>query len=312
MKWFGPALPLSVALFLPHCLHGQVEVRDTDSQITVSINGKPFTALQKGAGANKPYLWPLSTASGKRVVRSFPMEKLPGEPTDHPHQRGIWTGVEHLSGSNIWELDPADPEPHAGFIEFKKVLETHDGPQSGGFTIAAQWLDQDHKPVIDETLAITASPGAADSRILDVVMTLKAVKLATFEDARDGIIGIRLAPAFDEKNGGHAVNADGVRGASHIEGAHSEWVDWQATLDGEQVGVALMNHPSNLHAPPTWRAMTYGLLFTNPFAQRYYDKARPDGSVGLQPGDELKFRYRFLIHGASTDVAAAYQEYARQ
>ncbi|MDR3750452.1 MAG: PmoA family protein [Terracidiphilus sp.] len=287
----------------------QVQIEASESQIAVHINGKLFTTLQKGKDANKPYLAPLLTASGKHVTRGFPMEKIAGEPTDHPHQRGVWMGAEHLSGMNIWENDPADPHPHMGTIEFRNVLETHDGPKSGGFTIAAQWINQDGQPIIDETLAVTFYAEPAESRTFDVDMRLKAIKLSTFEDGRDGVIGIRFAPAFAEDQGGRVVNAEGLQGSSKIEGAHSTWVDWQATLDGEKVGVAIMDNPGNRRAPTTWRAREFGLLFANPFAQRFYDKSRADGSLGLQPGDELRLRYRFLIHPAGTDIAAAFKDY---
>ncbi len=305
------AFVVLVGALFPAFARAQVEVQSTATQITVNVNGKLFTALQKGADAHKPYFWPLNTASGKRVVRSFPMESIPGEPSDHPHQRGLWIGGEHVSGFNLWEIDPADPEPHAGKILFKDVVETHNGQKSGGFTISAQWVDEDGKPMIDETLVVTVYAEPASSRMMDVDFTLKAVKLSTFEDARDGIIGFRLAPPFGEKFGGEAVSATGVHGADHIEGSHSNWVDWQGTLEGERVGIAFMSHPSNLHSPTTWRAKDFGLLFANPFAQRFYNRSLPDGSVSMQPGDELHFRYRFLIHPAGADIAAAYQEYVR-
>lgn len=305
------AFVVLVGALFPAFARAQVEVQTTATQITVNVNGKLFTALQKGADAHKPYFWPLNTASGKRVVRSFPMESIPGEPSDHPHQRGLWIGGEHVSGFNLWEIDPADPEPHAGKILFKDVVETHNGQKSGGFTISAQWVDEDGKPMIDETLVVTVYAEPASSRMMDVDFTLKAVKLSTFEDARDGIIGFRLAPPFGEKFGGEAVSATGVHGADHIEGSHSNWVDWQGTLEGERVGIAFMSHPSNLHSPTTWRAKDFGLLFANPFAQRFYNRSLPDGSVSMQPGDELHFRYRFLIHPAGADIAAAYQEYVR-
>jgi hypothetical protein len=239
------------------------------------------------------------------------MEKIAGEPTDHPHQRGMWMGAEHISGMNLWENDPADPHPHMGSIQFQKVLETHDGPKSGGFTIAAQWIDQDGQPIIDETLILAFYAEPALSRVFDVDMRLKAIKLSTFEDARDGVIGIRFAPAFAEDKSGKVVNAEGLEGSTRIEGVHSAWVDWQANLDGEKVGVAVMDHPGNRRAPTTWRAREFGLLFANPFAQRFYDKSRADGSLSLQPGDELRLRYRFLIHPAGTDIAAAFKEYCQ-
>ena len=292
--------------------HAQVKVQSEAEQILVTINGTSFAALHKGADANKPYLSPLLTASGKHVTRGFPMERIPGEATDHPHQRGMWIGYEHLSGENMWEIDPADPQPHSGKIQFQKVIETHDGEKSGGFTITAQWLNEDSKPVIDETLSLTFYAQPADSRMFDVDLRLKAIKLSTFEDARDGLIGFRLAHAFAEDHGGKVVNAEGIQGADKIEGTHSNWIDWQTDLDGEKVGLAVMNHPANHRAPTAWRLKPFGLVFANPFAQRYYDKSRSDGSMSLQPSDELRLRYRVFIHPGNSNVAEFYKEFSGQ
>jgi Methane oxygenase PmoA len=307
----------SYTLFLTFALlttlaTAQVKVEVQDNQIAVSVNGKPLTALQQGKDANKPYLSSLFTASGKRVTRGFPMEKIAGEATDHPHQRGIWMGFEHVSGMNLWEIDPADTHPHMGTIQFQKVIETHSGDKSGGFTVAAQWINQDGVPIIDETLALTFYAEPTQNRMFDVDLQLKAIKEATFEDSRDGIIGIRLATPFDESHGGKVINAEGIQGAKQIEGLHSPWVDWQADLEGEKVGITMMDSPKNRRAPTTWISRDFGLLFANPFAQRYYDKSREDGSMSLQPGDELRLRYRFLVHSANTDIATVFKEFSAQ
>jgi len=304
---------LILAALLPSApVRAQVKIEDQDSQINVSVDGKPFTTLQKGRDANKPYLAPLLTASGKHVTRGFPMERIEGDATDHPHQRGIWMGFEHLSGMNIWEIDPADTHPHMGTIRFQRVVETHDGDKSGSFTVTGQWMNQDGAPIIDETLTCTFYAQAGHSRMFDIDMQLQAIKLATFEDARDGIIGIRLATPFDEAHGGRVVNAEGLQGAKQIEGKHSAWVDWQADLDGEKAGIAILDSPKNPRAPTTWISRSFGLLFANPFAQRYYDKSRADGSMSLQPGDELRLRYRVLIHSADADIAVAFKEFSQQ
>lgn len=299
-------------LFSAELLSAQVQISDLGDHIGVSIDGKPFTVLQKGKDAHKPYLSPILTASGRPITRGFPLETVPGEPSDHPHQRGIWMGVEHLSGMNLWELDPMDPHPHMGSIEFRRVIEMHDGADSGGFTIAAQWMDQDGQPVIDETLSLKFYAHSPRSRMFDIDMQLRAIKLATFEDARDGVIGIRFSPAFDESHGAVVVNAEDIKGAKNIEGKHSSWVDWQTTLEGESIGVTLMDSPRNHRFPTTWITRSMGLLFANPFAQRYYDKSRQDGSLSLQPGDELRLRYRVLIHPVPMDIGAAFKEYGAQ
>jgi len=52
--------------------------------------------------------------------------------------------------------------------------------------------------------------------------------------------------------------------------------------------------------------------FANPFAQRYYDRSRVNGSLSMQPGDEIRLRYRVIIHPADFDVAKAYADYSNQ
>ena len=126
----------------PVFLLAQVKVESSESQITVTVNGKQFTALQIGKDANKPYLAPLLTASGKHITRGFPMEKIAGEATDHPHQRGIWMGFEHLSGMNLWELDPADPHPASGEdLRGKAAGVWQDTRDRAGILGAAETLD---------------------------------------------------------------------------------------------------------------------------------------------------------------------------
>jgi len=290
----------------------QVSVTVKTDRVSVEINGQPFTSLYKGADAHKPFLHPLLTASGKAVTRAFPMEHVEGEPVDHPHQRGLWMGFEHLSGMNFWELDPADPHPRMGTIAFRDVLESHSGKQTGGFTTTADWITPEGKSVIEQTLTLTFYAEPRDVRSFDVDLRLKAKATVTFEDTRDGIVGIRLAPLFDEANGGKVRNAEGVTGAAHIESTHSPWVDWQTDLQGETVGVAILDHPQNRRAPTTWILRPNCLVFANPFAQRYYSRALPDGSMTMQPGDELRLRYRVIIHPAGFDIGQAFREFSTQ
>jgi len=290
----------------------QVKIEVKADRISVEIDGKPFTDLYKGVDANKPYFHPLRSASGKPVTRAFPMEKVAGEDTDHPHQRAMWVGFEHLSGINFWENDPSDTHPRTGKIVFGDVIEKHDGASSGGFTISAQWINPEGKAVLDETLGLTFYGQRENLRMFDVDLRLKAKLLVTFEDHKDGIIGFRLGTAFDENHGGKAVDAEGVQGTEHLDGIRTSWMNWQADLGGEKVGFVVMDHPANLNHPTSWLAKPMALFFANPFAQRYYDRSRANGSQTLQPGDEIRLRYRVIIHPPDFDIAAAYKEYSTQ
>ncbi|HEY7097643.1 MAG TPA: PmoA family protein [Terriglobales bacterium] len=290
----------------------QVSIQDSADQIAVQVNGKPFTALRKGAEANKPYLYPVLSLSGKPVTRAFPMEHADGDDTDHPHQRSIWMGYERLSGMNLWEIDPADSHPRSGKILFGEVLETHQGTDKGSLVVSAQWLSPEGKPLIDEVLEMTFYAKPENVRMFDIDLRLKAKQLVTFEDHKDGIVGFRLARAFDEDQGGIAINAEGVRGTAKLDGIRTSWIDWQADLKGEKVGFVVMDHPANLNHPSSWLAKPMALFFANPFAQRYYDRSRSNGSLSMQPGDEIRLRYRVIIHPSDFDLTKAYAEYSNQ
>src|SRR5262245_2987961 len=62
---------------------GPVTIKVADDRIDIHAGGTLFTALHTAKAANKLYLHPVMTASGKRVTRAFPMEKVEGESTDH-------------------------------------------------------------------------------------------------------------------------------------------------------------------------------------------------------------------------------------
>src|SRR2546421_567688 len=81
----------------------QIKITPEADRVRVEIDGNPYTDFIERTGeAQKPFLWPLSTASGKLITRHFPMEKVEGEPADHPHQRGLWFGHDRVNGVDFW------------------------------------------------------------------------------------------------------------------------------------------------------------------------------------------------------------------
>src|SRR4051812_48534206 len=49
-------------------------VEKTDKGVTVSLDGKPFTAYEIQSG-KKPVLWPIIGPTGKEMTRPWPMDK---------------------------------------------------------------------------------------------------------------------------------------------------------------------------------------------------------------------------------------------
>jgi Methane oxygenase PmoA len=308
-KTFTAAILASVTMPFGLATQG-VEIRPQQDRIEVQIDGRPFTALYEGKEAHKPFLYPLLTVSGKRVTRGFPVEKIAGDPEDRPHQRGLWIGCEKLSGMDFWENDPSYHRPRMGRVVFKGVKDIRNGATEGSFTMLADWVSQEGETVLSETRRMTFYAGPAGSRMFDIDLHLKSERDVTFEDHDDSIIAIRLGPAFDEKNGGKPVNAGGRTGEAGVRGQRSPYVDWQTDLDGEKVGIALMNHPSNFSYPTRWHVRSNGLVVASPFAQREFSASPPDGSKSLKAGQELHLRYRVFIHPAKANVHEVFEEFA--
>ena len=292
---------------------GPVRIQQTADRISVTIGGKPFTALVADKTARKLYLHPVLTASGKRVTRGFPMEPAKNESDDHPHQRGVWIGAEHVNDADFWENDPADKNPRAGTVTLTKVSGVREGAADGAFTIEANWIppNGDGKALVSETRTMTFRAPTPETRAIDIDLRLHANAQVTFADHHDALLGLRLAGPFEIARGGRVVNAEGLNTWDKLRGARSAWVDSLATLAGEEVGVAVMDAPTNVRFPTPWHVREYALVFASPFASHDYSPSAPDASLTLKPGDDLKLRYRILIHPGNADVGAAFKEFSK-
>ena len=94
----------------------------------------------------------------------------------------------------------------------------------------------------------------------------------------------------------------------------SEWVDYFGQVEGEPVGIAILDHPENPRHPTYWHSRAYGLFAANIFGVHDFtnDKAA-DGSMSLSPGQSIRFQYRVIIHSGdyrTANVARLYQDYA--
>ncbi len=321
---------LLVALSLGTALPGwaQVKISQGPEQIAVEIDGKPFTVFYIGGkDLNRPYLHPLRSASGKIVNRSFPAGQLPGETTDHPHHAGLFYGHGDVNGYNYWAIQnvPTPPSPSdatMGRIVLKQVMSVKSGKESGSVDAVFNWLKPDGGVLLTETRQMTFYSHPM-LRIIDFDFDLEAVDKVVFRDTKEGTFAMRMATALEEPSAkpkpgdlartGKLVNAQGAEREANVWGKRSEWVDYSGELDGEQVGVVMMDHPDNPRHPTYWHSRGYGLHSINPFGVSDFlnDKAR-NGSLTVEPGTHVRFRYRVIIHPGRGPVGLAelYQQYA--
>ena len=314
---------LALLLLASGAGYAQVEFHQEKGMVAVSIDGTPFTNLKFGAAVGKPYLHPLQTASGKAVTRGFPDDPLEGELTTLPHQVGVWTGHERVNDVDYWETHPSYTRPRQlGKVIFKDVTKKNPGKDSGELAFVADWVDPSGKAVVTEHESIVFYSRHDGTRMMDVEFVIHPNERVTMSDHTDGIFGIRLGKAFEERNGGRIRNFTGVYGANAIYGQRSPWVDSEGDLEGEKVGVTLMDHPSNFNFPTRWHVRPWGNTNASQFGELHFYSESPlkgkpvpkgwrDISVTLEKGEEMRFRYRVLIHPAAIDIDAAWREFAR-
>jgi hypothetical protein len=301
-------LPL---LLLPAtALAERLAVKQDEEGVTVSVDGELFTRYLIRSGA-KPVLYPVLGPGGKPMTRAYPLEDAkPDEKTDHIHQRSVWFTHDKVNGVGFWN----ENERH-GVIAHRDFVKVEGGDQA---TIVARndWLDSDGKKLCEDerTLVFGADD---DQRWFDFNITLRATTgEVTFGDTKEGTFGIRVPGSMtvDTKKGGQIVNSDGLTDGA-AWGKRAPWVDYHGPVEGETMGIAVMNHPSSFRYPTYWHVRTYGLFAANPFGIKDFTGGKgEDGSYTLKPGDSITLRYRVLLHRGDEKqghVAQQWEKYAK-
>ena len=268
----------------------------------------PFTVYRTKTGP-KPIYFPLIGPTGKRFTRAFPMEDVPGEKRDHPHQRSMWFTHGKVNGVDFW----SEAKGHGTIAETsRKIIE---GPPAIGIIKSTDdWLGPDGKVVCSDERTVKFYD-AHMARILDFDITIKASNgPVVFGDTKEGMFGVRVASSMDvdAKKGGKITNAEGLTDAA-AWGKPSPWVDYTGPVEGQTVGIAILNHPGSFRHPTTWHVRPYGLFAANPFGWHDFGMKTP-GDHTIPAGESIRFGYRVILHTgdtASANLPAAYAGYVK-
>ncbi len=299
-------------------------------QYEVFIGGKVFTSFFYGSNLEKPVLYPINTANGTRITRhispgSNPQDPL--EPTDHPHHIGLWFNYENVNGLDFWnnsEAIPLDKKSQYGWIKTDKILKTESGKTKGTLAYHANWTNQANDVLLEETTSYEFS-GTANTRIIDRVTTLKANTLVDFKDAKDGMLGIRLAHALqipttkDEtftdsksivtvvKGGtdkiptGNYLTSEGKQGDAAWS-TRGKWCMMYGKMGADSISVAIIDNPKNINYPTFWHARGYGLFAANPLGEKIFTNGKSEKNLKLQKGESVTFRYRIVVNNGKNKL----------
>jgi hypothetical protein len=315
-------LSVFIVTILPALAQKQAVTFNNDPQhktVEVIIGGKPFTAFRYPDTLEKPVLYPLSTADGILVTRGFPLNPRPGEPTDHPHHIGLWFNFENLNGLDFWNNSyaiPASKKNQYGWIRTDKITKVKSGA-SGILEYHANWTNQAGQVILEETTEFEFS-GTANERTINRVTTLKASTDAVFTDAKDGLLGLRLAhelqmpstkdEQFTDSKGlvtvvkggtdsiptGNYITSEG-RSGDDAWSSRGVWCKVYGKMGADSVSIAIIDHPGNPNYPTFWHARGYGLFAANPLGEKVFTNGNSAKNLTLRKGESVTFRYQIVI-----------------
>jgi len=180
----------------------------------------------------------------------------------------------------------------------------------GKLSVLIDWLDPKGNVLLHEVKRVTFGR-APDVNWMDHDITLMAVERSrSFDDTKEGMFAIRVTDELREDEGtGRYINAYGWETAEQIWGKRSPWVALQGSVGGNEVTIAIFDHPTSENHPSYWHARGYGLFSINPFGRKdFVEGGMPDNRV-LAPLESYHFKHRVLVYDGKVTKERLDQDY---
>lgn len=299
-----------------------------ENKVDIFIGEKPFTSFLYPDTLEKPVLYPIHAANGTVVTRGFPLNTVPGDPTDHPHHIGLWLNFENVNGLDFWNNSyaiPAEKKSGYGWIKTDRILEATGGPK-GVLSYHANWTNQKNSILLEETTRFEFS-GDERQRIVDRTTVLKADTTVTFTDAKDGLLGLRLAHALqiptdedqkftddkgivtvvkggtDKVANGNYLTSQGKKG-NDAWSTRGVWCKVFGKMGNDSISVTIIDHPKNPNYPTFWHARGYGLFAANALGEKVFTNEKSQKNLTLKKGESVTFRFRILVDNGSNTISS--------
>jgi len=298
-----------------------LKVNEAEKKVDVLVDGKLFTSYIYPDVIKKPVLWPLMSPAGNMLTRSYPMANKEGDRSDHPHHVGVWLNYGDVNGLDFWNNSEAiAPEKRDGYgIIFHRSIEKAEGGKGSALLeTTAVWESPDHIIMLEEQSSFSFI-ASGNMRIIDRSTTLTAmIDAVKFKDNKEGMFAIRVARELElptekptnliDSHGnvtrvelmdntlvkGDYRSANGVEG-KEVWGTRCRWMKLASEINGEQVALVIIDHPSNVGYPCYWHARDYGLFASNTLGQKVFSEGENELNFSLKKGESVTFKYRLVV-----------------
>ncbi|GHT26659.1 hypothetical protein FACS18942_04520 [Planctomycetales bacterium] len=262
--------------------------------VILQVDNKPVAEYRCKNVPYKPYVSVLRTPAGLNVLRDAPH--------DHLHHHGLMFALA-VNGCNFWEeYGKPGTEKTVSFTAGKSSLKTE-----------LDWNTPSGETVLKELRSVSVKENTAEKPnvvLLDWTSVLKApaavpVHLDKSNHHYFGL-GMRFDQSMDKdgrffNTGKH--NAEIIRGDERLTVCN--WSAYTAKLNGQQVTVAVLGHPSN---PIPTMVFSMGDAGKS-FAYLGITLNLHRNPVDVEPEKPLEFRFRIAVWDGETPPEVIEKEY---
>lgn len=325
------------------------QIAQDEQGLKINVDGKLFAGYVIDK-SNKPFLWPVIGPTGKAMTRHYPMpgsEGTTGEQRDHIHHRGIFFGHESIGiqgwkfpqSKNDWNAVTDENRNLVGGDSWHEIATFRGNDQKSQndkrlatlarivhkkftklkttdeYALVVQvcdYLDRNEKKFLTEERQMVFRV-AEDARVIDFEQRFFSDQaVVQFDDRKDAGLSVRVpsSMAVDSKQGGQVVNSNGLKNGDAWS-KRAKWCDYYGPVDGEQLGIAFLNHPSSFRFPTRWHVRGYGLFTANPFGNRSFGRNNQNLGFELKLGEKLTLKHRIVLHLGDTESAGVEQMWQR-
>lgn len=267
-------------------------------QASVEHRGKELTRFHFGPTLRRPFLYPLAGPTGKSLTRMG----HPRDPFGHSHHNSLWISHHDVNGVSFWG------DSGKGKIAVKRILRYEDTDEEALIQAQLAWVDEGTgKTLLDETRTMRFQPLEGSDWLLILDLELSAKEAVTLGKTPFGLVGVRMAKTIGvHDGGGQILNSEGAVNEKEVFWKPAKWVDYSGPIapDGRG-GITLFDHPSNPNHPTVFHVRDDGWMGTS---LTFADPRT------IEPGQPLKLRYGFWVHGAQRErdaIETHFQAFAK-
>lgn len=250
----------------------------------------------------KPCLHPLALPGGRVLTLD--------QPNDHRWHHGLWFSWKLIDGVNYWENESATGRP-AGRTAWQvaSIDERDDG--ACRIVLDLTYAPENGEVALREHRVLEMGAPADDGAfVVDWDCTFTAARACVLDRTPlpgepggkvfGGYAGLSLRLVNLEKRA--AVTAGGPGQSGPVDWnrddrfrARASAMEYDGVLAGQEVGVAILDHPDNLNSPSPWYAIrSKAMTFFTPAVLCY-------GAHAMQVGERFTLRYRVCVHPGRWD-----------